>query len=349
MPSNNLDYIAAAQKIAFAPFEFQAAKALVETGIMKYLRKNKWSSISQIAKHLKLSNYGVTVLIEAGVAMDMILVNNKNYALSKTGMFFICDKMTELNFQFTDRVCYKGLEHLGESIRKGKPDGLTVFGEWTTIYEALKDLPDNTRRSWFNFDHFYSDQAFPEAMPIVFKCNPKNILDIGGNTGRWAIECLGYSDTVRVVIADHEGQLKDAERNLSKMDLLERVSFYQVDFLKGWGEKLPKGFDVIWMSQFLCCFSEEEIQRILHEAKGSLGKTSRLFILDTFLDKQKNTVAEYILRMTSLYFSCFANGNSKVYHSSTIKNCIKRAGLSVIKETNHIGLGHTLLECITSD
>ena len=37
MTSNNLDYIAAAQKIAFAPFEFQAAKALVDTGIMKYI------------------------------------------------------------------------------------------------------------------------------------------------------------------------------------------------------------------------------------------------------------------------------------------------------------------------
>ena len=179
MTSNNLDYIAAAQKIAFAPFEFQAAKALVDTGIMEFIRYNKWSSISQIEKQLKLSNYGVTVLIEAGVAMDMIVENNNKYSLSKKGMFFICDKMTELNFQFTDHVCYKGLAHLGESVRKGKPDGLRVFGEWTTIYEALKDLPDNIRRSWFNFDHFYSDQAFPEALPIVFECNPKNILDIG--------------------------------------------------------------------------------------------------------------------------------------------------------------------------
>ena len=96
-----------------------------------------------------------------------------------------------------------------------------------------------------------------------------------------------------------------------------------------WDENLPKGFDVIWMSQFLCCFSEEEIQNILHVAKGSLGKNSRLFILDTFLDKQKNPVAEYILRMTSLYFTCFANGNSKVYHSNTIINCIKKAVLAV--------------------
>lgn len=346
--STNLDYTMAAQKIAFAPFEFQAAKAMIETGILRYIRKNKWSSISQITENLKLTEYGVTVLIEAGIAMNIIQDKDNRYALSKMGMFFVCDKMTELNFRFTDHVCYKGLEHLGESIRKGKPDGLKVFGKWTTIYEALADLPDNTRRSWFNFDHFYSDQAFPEALPIVFKCSPKNILDIGGNTGRWAIECLRYSDTVKVVIADHEGQLKDAESNLRKENLLERASFYPTDLLKGI-EKFPKGFDVIWMSQFLCCFSEEEIQNILHVAKGSLGKNSRLFILDTFLDKQKNPVAEYILRMTSLYFTCFANGNSKVYHSNTIINCIKKAGLAVKKETNHIGLGHTLLECINPD
>ena len=96
-------------------------------------------------------------------------------------------------------------------------------------------------------------------------------------------------------------------------------------------------------------FSEKEIQRILNVAKDSLDKNARLFILDTFLDKQKNPVAEYILRMTSLYFTCFANGNSKIYHSNTIINCIKKAGLVVKKETNHIGLGHTLLECTNPD
>jgi ubiquinone/menaquinone biosynthesis C-methylase UbiE len=341
------DYIIEAQRIAFAPFEFQATKTLIETGLLNFLYTNKWRNIKQITKHINLTKYGVTVLIEAGIAVKLILERNNEYSLSKLGIFFVSDKMTTLNFQFTDYVCYKGLEHLGESIRNGKPSGLKVFGKWATIYEALADLPNDTRRSWLNFDHFYSDQAFPEVLPIVFECNPKNILDVGGNTGKWTIECLRYSDTVKIVIADHEGQLKDAKSNLCKENLLDRADFYPTDLLKGGG--LPKDFDIIWMSQFLCCFSEEEIQRILNMAKDSLGESSRLFILDTFLDKQNHPAAEYILRMTSLYFTCFANGNSKVYHSNTVKNCIKKAGLTIKKETNYIGLGHTLLECINAD
>jgi ubiquinone/menaquinone biosynthesis C-methylase UbiE len=341
------DYITEAQRIAFAPFEFQAAKALIETGILDYLHNNKWRNIEQIRTHLELSKYGVSVLIEAGIAVKLIQERDDAYSLSKLGILFITDKMTVHNFQFTDNVCYKGLEYLGESVLDGKPKGLKVFGEWSTIYEALADLPIDTRRSWFNFDHFYSDRAFPEVLPIVFKSNPKNILDLGGNTGKWSIECLKYSDTIKMTIGDHEGQLKDAKCNLSKENLQHRVDFHPIDFLKC--EAIPKGFDIIWMSQFLCCFSVEEIQVILNMAKSALGKTSRLFIFDTFLDKQDHPVAEYILRMTSLYFTCFANGNSKMYHSNSIKACINKAGLTIKTETNHIGLGHTLLECITAD
>ena len=55
-----------AQKIAFAPIMFQAAKALRDLGILKYLidKKNTNKDIESIAEHMKLSEYGVKVFLK---------------------------------------------------------------------------------------------------------------------------------------------------------------------------------------------------------------------------------------------------------------------------------------------
>ena len=78
------------------------------------------------------------------------------------------------------------------------PEGLKVFGGWPTIYEGLSQLPEQVQKSWFGFDHFYSDKSFSQALEIVFLPLTRNdLLDIGGNTGRWATRCVQYNQGSR--------------------------------------------------------------------------------------------------------------------------------------------------------
>ena len=70
-----LDAKSDAQKIAFAPIMFQAAKALRDLGILSYLRRKKeGGSLSEIARHAKLSDYGTLVLRDAGLSMELVYV-----------------------------------------------------------------------------------------------------------------------------------------------------------------------------------------------------------------------------------------------------------------------------------
>ena len=98
--------------------------------------------------------------------------------------------------------------HLEEALTNGRPEGLKVFGEWSTIYEGLSSLPSQVQKSWFGFDHYYSDCSFDEALAIVFARHPKTLLDVGGNTGRWATKCVSYDDAVEVTIMDLPQQLE---------------------------------------------------------------------------------------------------------------------------------------------
>ncbi len=335
-----------AQKIAFAPFIFQITRVAKRCGILNiiYNSQEKGLSLNEIIEKSNLSEYAVKVIVDAIKSIGLIKEIDKKFVITKTGYFILKDKMTEINLNFTNDVCYNGLFYLEEAIKEGKPAGLKVFGEWATIYQALSQLPENVRQSWFAFDHYYSDAVFDKLLPVIFKDNPKKILDIGGNTGKWAIKCASYNSEVNVIIMDLPGQINDAKKIVSQLNLTDRINFYEKNILDN-NSEIPEGFDIVWMSQFLDCFSKEEIITILTKIKKSLKKNTKIFILETYVDNQKYETAEFCLNMTSLYFTCMANGNSRMYRIEDMRNFIEKAGLKIIEEIPAIGISHTLIIC----
>ncbi len=335
-----------AQKIAFAPIMFQAAKALRDFGILTFLRKNKnGKTVTEIADKAEISEYGALVLLEAGLSLEMILVKDDKYYLTKTGYFMIADKLTRVNTDFTQDVNYKGFFHLQEAVKEGKPTGLhKEFGNWNTVYEALAEMPEQFRKSWFGFDHYYSDDSFPEVMPILFKNNPKKILDAGGNTGKFAIKCASYNKDIKITILDLPGQLKDAEKNIAEAGFSDRINGYPINLLD-FSKPYPKGYDIIWMSQFLDCFSEEEVVNLVSNARDAMDDNSELYIMETLWDKQRFEASTYSLHATSLYFTCIANGNSRMYHSEDMVKLTEKAGLKVVEIIENVGVSHTILRC----
>jgi len=336
----NLD----AQKIAFAPIMFQAAKSLRNLGILDYLFQNNKASIETIAKALNLSVYGVKVLLEAGLSLEMVYLKENEFILTKTGYFILRDNMTNINMNFAQDVNYLAINHLEESIINGKPEGLKELGNWDTVYIGLSELPGKSKKSWFNFDHFYSDYTFPEIMPILFKDNPKSFLDVGGNTGKFSMQCAQYNSNVKITILDLPGQANVARTNIAKAGFENRVSAIDTNLLDN-SIPFPKGFDIIWMSQFIDCFSLEEIAGLFNRAYESMSADASFYILETFWDLQKFQASTYSLHATSLYFTAVANGNSQMYHSQDILQLIEKTGFEVADIHEIIGMSHTLIKC----
>lgn len=337
-----------AQKIAFGPVAFQAARALRDLGILAAFEKRRaaGATVAEIADQLGLSEYGVKVLVEAGLGMGLFLWDeaNNRFSTTKTAYFVLHDELTRVNFDFVQDINYDGFRHLQEAVTSGKPAGLKALGDWPTVYEGLAHLEPQARKSWLAFDHFYSDAAFDAALPVVFKHRPRRLLDVGGNTGKWTLRCLGHDKAVRVTIADLPGQLRMAEKNITSAGQAERVDYHAVNLLDA-NDSLPTGHDAIWMSQFLDCFSQDEIVTILQRAAAVMGPEDNLFILEGYWDRQQYEAAAYCLQQTSLYFTCIANGNSQMYHSDDMKRCLARAGLEVVEDIDDLGISHTLFRC----
>jgi len=341
-----LQSIEHAQQIAFAPVVFQASRALRNAGLLTIIEKAGKSGISMqdVTEKSKLSAYGARVLMEAGLGIGLLTCDNDLYKITKAGAYILHDAMTIANMDFVHDVCYKGLFDLDKSIEHGKPEGLKVFGTWKTVYEALSKLPADVQKSWFAFDHFYSDDSFPLALPHVFKGTPKRILDIGGNTGKWTLKCLGYNGNIQMGIVDLPGQLNMAKKNIEEKGFTSRVSFHEANLLDK-STKLPTGYEIIWMSQFLDCFSEDEIVSILQKCYDALDSNGQVYIMETFWDRQKYEVSAFSLQMTSLYFTNIANGNSQMYSAELFRKLVEKAGFIITEQIDEIGVSHSLLKC----
>jgi len=334
-----------AHEISQAPVVFQSSRLMIKFGILQMLLDSeKGLTLEEVAEKAKLSRYAAQCLLESALTIGTVLIDNDRFTCSKTGWFLLNDPLVKVNLDFNQDVNYLGLFRLEEALLNGKPEGLKVFGDWATIYEALSVLPEQVQKSWFAFDHYYSDQSFDEALQIVFENKPKTLLDVGGNTGRWSLRCVDYNPDVEVTIMDLPQQIGLMKQHTAGKNGAERIHGHGCNLLDK-TVPFPEGFDAIWLSQFLDCFSEEEVTSILTRAAQSMNANTKLYIMETFWDRQRFETAAYALAQISLYFTALANGNSKMYHSEDMIRCIENAGLVVEEIKDGIGKGHSIVVC----
>ena len=335
-----------AQVYAFGPMVFEVARLMVKWGIFEMLETPM--TPEEVADKAGISVYAAKCLLESSLTMQTVTVDTETgrYSLAKTGWFLLHDRSTRVNLDFNHDVNYQGMFHLEEALKEGRPAGLKCLGDWPTVYEGLSELPKAAQDSWFAFDHFYSDGSFEQALALVFSRPTRTLMDVGGNTGRWALQCVRHNPDVEVTIVDLPQQIAMMREQTAGQPGADRIHGFAANMLDD-RSQLPADpkFDAIWMSQFLDCFSEEQIVSILRRAAAVMTSGTRLYIMETLWDRQRFDTAAFCLAQTSLYFTAIANGNSKMYHSDDLVRLIREAGLEVEEIHDLLGLGHSVVVC----
>lgn len=333
-----------AQRIAFGPVAFHCARLLRDRGVLAALGRARAGGLDApaLAAETGLSPYAVTVLAEAGVAMGALSLADGRFRLTKVGWFLEHDPMTRANLDFVADVCAAPLAHLGDALDRGAPAGLPALGvEADTVYEGLGRLSPQALRSWLAFDHFYSDEAAAPAVEAVLRPRPAHVVDVGGNTGRFAERFLRASPDVRVTLVDLPAQLGWARRALDDAGLGARLAVHAAD-VRAPDVALPPA-DAVWMSQFLVCFPPAEAVHILRAAARATAPDGRVWVMDACWDRAPNPTAAYVDAMTSPYFAAVANGTSRMYRYDELVGLAAEAGLEPREVHHGLGIGHTLL------
>lgn len=338
---------------SWGPVIFQVCRLMIKYGILEMLSNHREGlTQTEIARAAGLSDYAAKCLLEASLTTHIVLIDPETdkYTLAKTGWFLLRDQMIRADIDFNHDVNYEGWFVLDKALEEGRPAGLEHFGNWPTIYEGLSSLPAQVQKSWFGFDHYYSDHSFDEALALIkerFEDSKIHLLDVGGNTGRFAMHCVESNPAIEVTICDLPQQIMMMQQATAGKPGAERIHGVGMNILDEQNAfPTDRRYDVIWMSQFLDCFSEQQIVSILRRAAQILDADNRIYIMETLWDRQDYVPAAMSLTMTSLYFTALANGNSKMYNTDDMTRLIHEAGLQIETIHDRIGNGgHSVIVC----
>ncbi|KAG1647288.1 3-oxoacyl-[acyl-carrier-protein] synthase 2 [Nymphon striatum] len=178
---------------------------------------------------------------------------------------------------------------------------------------------------------------FEEALATVFKKKPRLIYDIGGNTGKFSIACCKFNEDVNVHIFDLPGQLNKALENAKISNFEDRITGTGIDWLSD-NPQIPAGADTIWMSQFLDCFSKNEILKILRIAVKAMNSDTELIIIETYTDRQEFSSSKLILEATSIL------QHLQMAIATEFESLVNEAGLTLL-EDKKLGDYHTMFTC----
>lgn len=147
-----LDAQRTAHEIAFAPVVFQVSRLMINYGIFGMLEAAGRSvpaglTAEEVAEKAGISVYGAKVLLESSLTAGTVFLNDGRFTISKVGWFLLNDPMVRSDIDFNHDVNYKGLFHLDEAVRTGKPAGLKELGPWPTLYEGLSSLEPRCRKA----------------------------------------------------------------------------------------------------------------------------------------------------------------------------------------------------------
>ena len=324
---------------AMAPFLFQAARAARDLGVLRAVRARPVSA-DEVARTAALPMTSVEALLDACLAGNLVTeITPESWHLTTIGEVWLLDSQLAADTEFTHDVCWGGLADLSQALRTAQPAGLARLGPWPTIYAGLAHLPPAIRASWFTYDHFHSDSAFPAALSAVHASNPQTLLDVGGNTGRFSRLALTRLPMVHVTLLDLPSQVREAETNLA--DFTGRITCTGLDLLDH-QHPFPGSMDAVWMSQFLDCFSPADVVALLRRARAALAPGGSVWVLEVCPDRQSEPAAATSLRLASLYFTALANGVSRFYRATTYRHLAAQAGLEIVSEIDGLGTAHTL-------
>lgn len=347
----------AAAAIVYGPVVFQTSRLLVKRGVLEALAGQPAGLTTEaLEASTHLSGYALRLLLESGLTAGVVLFRDGRWLLGKIGWFLLRSPQLQVDMDFMQDVCYRGLHELEASCETGRPEGLSTLGPWATIYEGLSSLPEPAKRSWFAFDHFYSDVTYQEVLPLLFAQPLRHILDVGGNTGLFARQCVEYDAQVEVTVFDLPPQLEMLRESSRGHPSVGRIHLVGGDVLAGAGTLRPAEVlsaaeqalppvELVWMSQFLDCFSPADVLRILQRAQATLGPTGRVAILEPLWDRQRFETSAFSLTQISPYFAALANGCSKFFGLAELQGLVEQAGLRVRAQHDGLGMGHTLLLC----
>lgn len=275
-----------------------------------------------IAERTGTNARGMKMLLNALTAMKLLIKKQDVYVNSFSGKTFL-SAGSEKYIGYMIKHHHHLVEswaNLDQAVRTGRAIRPDSFSSEEEQREAFIMGMFNTAMN----------QA-PELVDTIDLTGRKRLLDLGGGPGTYAIQfCLKHPD-LKASVFDLPTTRPFAQKVIDRFHMSGRIDFIEGDFLKN---KIPGGYDVIWLSHILHGEDPESCAKLIQKAVSALEPAGMIIIHEFILD---NTMDGPLFpALFSLNMLARTDGGQS-YTEDELMTMLKKAGIQKIQRTPYCG------------
>ena len=274
---------------------------------------NKAKGARAATNHFGGTREGWRIFLDAVSAMGLLDKRGVSYGNSAFTLRYLCSGKG--SFLLSDHDAWNVWGRLPDSLTSGKRPKVAqpFFTERERAKRLLQSLDKDARK------------IAPYLMARLPLSRSKTLLDVGGGLGSFTIACCRRSPHLRGTIVEHPRVAALTSRAVKKAKIAKRVQVMALDIVK---DPLPRGFDLVLVSNVLHGQGVRENRALLRSAYRSLNQGGRIVLRDVLMNRAGTDPEWGALFSVALFLH---TPDGRCYALDEVRGWLRAAGFSGIK------------------
>jgi ubiquinone/menaquinone biosynthesis C-methylase UbiE len=279
-------------------------------------------SCDEVADLARTDNRATEMLLDALAALQLLKKTDFCYSNTSFATTHLCSQSPQYmgHIILHHHHILDGWAQLDTVVRNGKPAQKRSYGEETERQSFIMGM--------FNL----AMGIAPELAKQIDLRNRKNLLDLGGGPGTYAIHFCRTYPTLKATVLDRPTTRPFAEKTIKSFGLEKRIGFIAGDFTT---DQISGGpYDAAWLSHILHSNSSEDCYTIIEKVVKEMSPGGIILIHDFILEDSRDTPEFAALFSLNMLIN---NPRGRSYSESEIRAMLKAAGIKAIERHGYRG------------
>jgi SAM-dependent methyltransferase len=245
--------------------------AAVKLGVFTVIGDRQLTG-DEINRQLDAARRGMQRLLDALVAMELLVKVDGKYANSPSGQTFLSKNSSKYigHIIMHHHHLVESWSKLDQAVHSGEP---------------VRDRSSFSQEEWresFLLGMFNLAMGLaPRLVTLIDLSSRRHLLDLGGGPGTYAIHFCLNNPRLRADVYDLPTTRPFAEKTIRQFDLSDRINFVDGNYLE---DPIEGRYDVAWLSHILHGEGPEDGRRIIQKAVDALTPQGIIIIHEFILN-----------------------------------------------------------------
>ncbi len=226
----------------------------------------------EITQKLKGAQKGVQRLLDAMVAMELLVKTDAKYTNTPSAKAFLSKDSSKYigHIIMHHHHLVGSWSQLDQAVKSGRP------------VRAPSSFSDEEWRESFLMGMFNLAMGLaPQLVPLIDLSSSRRLLDLGGGPGTYAIHFCLNNPQLKATVYDLPTTRPFAEKTIKQFKLTDRIQFVDGNYLN---DTIEGRYDAIWLSHILHGEGPDDCRMIIQKAVEALEPEGIIIIHDFILN-----------------------------------------------------------------